>query len=63
MDKIDPDYLQRTVLEKGKTRCVNRCAPPSGGTVTLFGNFIKSEVSWHQLNSKPNDLVLLLMTI
>ena len=34
------------------------------GIVVLFGNFIKSQkVSSHQLNSKTNDLVLLLKTI
>ena len=34
------------------------------GIVMLFGNFIKSEkLSLHQLNSKTNDLVLLLKTI
>ena len=34
------------------------------GILTLFGNFIKSQkVSSHQLNSKMNDLVLLLKTI
>ena len=31
--------------------------------MTLFGNFIKSEVSLHQLNFKTNDLVLLFKTI
>ena len=35
----------------------------SRGIVKLFGNFVERQASSYQLNSKTNDLVLLLKTI